>query len=736
MGRGLAELLSSWSVRHPRWTIGIWSLAVLLSLLAWRGADGALTTGASILTGADSRLGSELIDQRFGDADTASTRVVCAVEGLANRSVEPVAPGEPTGESQHPPDPGATLDVAQCYEAKWAMAAGQAPSSVDTLGNEEPGDVRRMAPGSQEDVQQAYQDGLTLLFPPAVGDVATAQQQEAAGDTDFRDLVRDDLIRSERIAVPLAFVILVLVIRAWFSPLIPILIGGIAVTVAVGVTVLVARMSSISVYAINMIVMVGLAVGIDYTLLVLERYREERRAGTQVTRAISGSSASAGHAVLASGTTVIISLAGMLLVPISVVRDIALGAILVVVLGVAAALTVLPAMLWVLGERIDPRRQGFVAFRARRERGPGFWRRWAAVVTRYPLLAASFVLVALGALSIQMVNLERGLSPLYAVSEPEGGPPPAGVYWEQEVATTLMSVAEVVVDGARSDETDAGIERLIAGIGRDNDFTPILTRQTNDAGDLTVIRALAVWPASSSEAGAAIERLRHEIAPTAFGRLPANVFVTGPLTVQWDVIQIIETWQPRIIGFVLGMSFIVLLVVFRSIVVPLVATLTTLLSVSAATGVVVLVIQEGYGASLLGIQETSMIEVWVPIVLFSILFGMSMDYHVFLLSRIQERIGPAGDTTAAIAFGVRSTGGIICGAALIMVIVFGSFASGQLVLLQQIGFGLAVAILIDAFLVRLILVPATMTILGIRNWYLPGWLEQGRLVHSQGCRSR
>ena len=171
------------------------------------------------------------------------------------------------------------------------------------------------------------------------------------------------------------------------------------------------------------------------------------------------------------------------------------------------------------------------------------------------------------------------------------------------------------------------------------------------------------------------------------------------------------------------MSFIVLMAVFRSIVVPMVATLTTLLSASAAIGVLVLVVQEGHGASLLGLQKTSMIEVWVPIVLFSILFGMSMDYHVFLLSRVQERIRQTGETTASVTFGVRSTGAIVCGAALIMVIVFGSFASGQLLLLQQIGFGLAVAILIDAFLVRLMLVPAAMTLLGERNWYLPGWLR-------------
>ena len=714
--------MATWSARHPWWTIGIWLLAVVLGLLGWRSADHLLTTGTSILTETDSRLGSTLIDARFGDADTASTRVICATAGLAEIPVQTAQSAVQAGGSVLLP--GAVTDIGQCYEAKWAIASGAPTPAPRTPEQGHPTPTGTVVPGLSIDVERAQRDSLTLLFPPEIGDTAAARQQGGTVDEQFRAVVQDDLLRAERIAVPLALLILILVIRARFSPFIPIVIGGAAVALAVGLTAIVARTASISVYVVNMVAMLGLAVGIDYTLLIFERYREERRAGAPVMDAVATSSASAGHAVLASGLTVIVALAGMLFVPISVFRDIALGAMLVVLLGVVAALTVLPAMLRLLGERIDLRRRSLRAVFTERDSGPGFWERWSMVVTRHPMRAGLLALVVLGTLAFQSVNLERGLSPLFSAPDSENDQAPAANYWEQEVTTTLMSTVEVVIGGAHSDEVDQGIERLVANIGRDNDFTPIVTMQTNDAGDLTVVRALVVRPSSSAEAGSAVERLRSDMVPNAFSEVPADVFVTGPLALQWDVIQIIERWQLRIIGFVLGLSFVILAVVFRSIVVPLLATLMTLLSVSAAIGVLVLVVQEGHGASLLGLEQAEMIEVWVPIVLFSILFGLSMDYHVFLLSRIHEAYRDSGDTTSAIAFGVRSTGTIICGAALIMVVVFGCFATGQLLLLQQIGFGLAVAILIDAFLVRLILVPATMTLLGRWNWYLPEWLRR------------
>ena len=719
--RGRAVGAAAWSARHPRLVIGVWLVAILLGILGWRDVNQVLTTEIAVYADTDSRRSGDLIEARFRNRESAGTRVLCAAPGLADVSMQSGAVPGQGGSS--PVWPGAVIGIGECYEAKWAVSAGTtafAPGQRASDGSAQAGNVMSETAG---DTARSAPDTLALLFPPDADDSIRLKPRNTSSETSFRTLIQEDLVRADRIALPLAFVVLLLVIRTWFSPFIPILIGGAAVAVAVGVTAVIARISSMSIYVVNMVVMLGLAVGIDYTLLILERFREERRAGSRTLPAIDASMASAGRAVMASGTTVIVALAGMLLVPISVFRDIAIGAILVVVLGVLAALTLLPAMLRLVGDRIDCRQRDLLAV-LRRPAGIGVWGRLARAVTRKPLMWGVPVLLLLGALSSQTMNLHGGLSSSYVAQVSGSGSGPELDYWEQEVTTTLMSVVEVVVDERHADGSDNRIEQLVVDIGQDSDFAPVVTMQTNDAGDLSVIRALVVRLPSSPEAAMAVERLRSELVPDVFGASRADALVAGPLALQMDVIDIVEAWQWRIVAVILGMSFIILTLVFRSIVVPIVATLMTLLSVSAATGMLVLVVQKGFGASLLGLHRAPVIEVWVPIVLYSILFGLSLDYHVFLLSRIREQYRRTGDVTGAVAFGVRSTGGIICGAALIMAIVFGSFASGRLLILQQIGFGLAAAILIDAFLVRLILVPAAMTVLGRRNWYLWEWLPR------------
>jgi len=724
-----AGRVAGWSATHPAEVICFWVAAVVLSLFAWHGADQGLITGTSVLTDTESRSGSALIDTRFTDTDTTSTKVLCAVPGIEDASMRP---GELSG---RPVDPvsrsGVFTSVGKCYEAKWAASSGMAPPSSLFPPENSIGWERPLMPDGSNDPEVTSSDALALLLPATIDSSALSQSQGDSLDQRYRAIVQEDLVRAELVAVPLTLLILFVVIRSWFSPFIPIIIGAIAVAVAIGLISVAARISSMSIYVVNMIVMVGMAVGIDYTLLIVERYREERRAGRTSMEAIELSFLNAGRAVMASGMAVIVALFGMLFVPISVFRDIALGAMLVVVTGVAAALTALPAILKIMGERVDLRRSRCgPAFLTRHKRSP-FWHRWAKVVTRHAWSSALLVLVVLGVLAAQSMHLQLGISPLSTDPASESGLLPKTEYWEREAAATLMSVVEVVVDGAHLVDMDGGINSLVAHIGQDADFAPVVTVQTNETGDLTIVRALVVRPPSSSEAETAIERLRTEVVPNAFAT-PSSVFVSGPLALQWDLLHLIETWQPRIIGFVLGLSFIVLMLVFRSIIISTMATLLTLLTVSSSIGVLTLVIQEGYGASLLGLEQTEMIEVWIPITLFCILFGLSMDYHMFLVSRIHEHYRQSGDSTASIVLGVRSTGTVICGAALIMAVVFASFAGGRLLILQQVGFGLAVAVLIDAFLVRLILVPAVMALLDRWNWYWPdwfGWLPDGKWWH-------
>ncbi len=282
---------------------------------------------------------------------------------------------------------------------------------------------------------------------------------------------------------------------------------------------------------------------------------------------------------------------------------------------------------------------------------------------------------------------------------------------------------EIVVDAPRTDQVDAEIAALQAELNASghyvNDSFAVAWNEAGDAAHITVDMNI---DGNSIAARDEITRLRDEVVPTTFGSDQDNVFITGTTATNTDFISMVDQWTPLVFAFVLGLSFLLLMIAFRSIVVPISAIILNLLSVGAAYGLMVLVFQDGYLHKLLGFQKTPTIEAWIPIFLFCVLFGLSMDYHVFLLSRIREHFDLTGNNRESVAVGLQSTARIITGAALIMVAVFIGFASGNLVMLQQMGFGLAVAVFIDATIVRTILVPSIMAILGNRNWYLPRWL--------------
>ncbi|MGH9174383.1 MAG: MMPL family transporter, partial [Vicinamibacterales bacterium] len=286
----------------------------------------------------------------------------------------------------------------------------------------------------------------------------------------------------------------------------------------------------------------------------------------------------------------------------------------------------------------------------------------------------------------------------------------------------MIAPVEVVVDGPSSDvDVEAGIDELVTQIEGHEQFGPA-TVETNEAGDLTLVSAPLVSDTNSEASYAAVNWLRETVVPATFNGAGAEVYVTGETALNEDFNTMLDDYMPIVFVFVLGLSFILLMLAFRSIVVPISAIIMNLLSVGAAYGLLVLMFQKGYG-DFLGFQRTPTIEAWVPIFLFCILFGLSMDYHVFLLSRIREHFDSSHNNRESVAVGLQSTGKIITGAALIMVAVFAGFASGSLVMMQQVGFGLAVAVFLDATIVRSVLVPASMALLGNLNWYLPRWLH-------------
>ena len=523
----------------------------------------------------------------------------------------------------------------------------------------------------------------------------------------------------------MALVVLALVFGAIAASLLPIVMAVAAIVVALGATAVIGQAYDLPFFVTNMITMMGLAVGIDYSLFIVSRYRDERAQGLDKVDAIAATGATAGRTVLFSGMTIGLALMGLLITPDSANQAIGVGALLVVIAAVLASMTLLPAMLGLMGDKVNAIRLPLVQRRTTgqpAEATGGFWYWTARGIMRRPmigLVAASVVLLAAASSYFDINQGEVGVSEL-----PDGlRSKEAFTVLQEEFGFGQDLPAVVVIDGRTDAEpVQAAIRRLEAAVASDPAFvTPEL--EVHPDANLSILRARLAGDPAGTQAMDAVRRLRADHIQRAFEGVPASAMVTGKTARFVDVAEIDETYTPIVFAFVLGLSFVLLTVAFRSIVIPVKALLMNLLSVGATYGLLVLVFQKGVGADLLGFQQVDVIQTGLPLFLFAVLFGLSMDYHVFLLSRIRERFIETGDNSEAVAFGLRSTGRLITGAALIMVAVFGGFALGDLVAMQQFGFGLAVAVLLDATIVRLVLVPASMRLLGDWNWYLPRWLE-------------
>jgi RND superfamily putative drug exporter len=545
-------------------------------------------------------------------------------------------------------------------------------------------------------------------------------------------LLEETLAKGELLGLSVALVILIIVLGAVVAALLPIPIAILSIFVAVGATAVVSNAMEMSEVIVFIIVMIGLAVGIDYTLFIIQRFREERASGKPKLEAISAAGATASRTVFFSGLAVAIALAGMFIMPDPTFRSFAVGAILVVAAAVLAALTLLPAILGLLGDRVNWLTLPFIGGRRASESSGGFWDWMTRVVTARPVISVVLTAGALIALTLPLFNLNLGSIGI-SILPPEANERHAFDVINEEFSAGILS-ADIAIDAPDVSDPaiESAVDNLTAAIAADGFFGGV-DLEVNADGDLALLTAVMPGDFSSEESEAALSRLRDDYIPAAFGGTVAEVSVGGATAQTVDSIQTQKDYLPFVFLFVLGFSFLLLLVVFRSIVVPLKAVVMNLLSVGAAYGILVLVFQEGFGASLFGFRESPIIESWLPLFLFAILFGLSMDYHVFLLSRVKERYDQTGDNSGSVAYGLRSTGGMITGAALIMVAVFGGMASGELVTFQQVGFGLAVAVLIDATIIRSILVPASMELLGDWNWYFPKWLEWIPEIHIEGA---
>jgi putative drug exporter of the RND superfamily len=588
------------------------------------------------------------------------------------------------------------------------------------------------------DLIHAQRDAAPNLEILTVGDASLSEE--------INTITEEDLARGEGIGAGVAFLILIVVFGALVAAFVPLILAIVAIAVAFGLTALFSQVSELSFFVTNMITMIGLAVGIDYALFVVDRYREERRRGAAKIDAITKAGSTASRAVLFSGLTVVFALIGLLIVPNNIYRSLGVGAIFVVIVAVIATLTLIPAVISIIGDRIDwPRRRTYDAETAARQNAydheeihSGFWGTITRVVMSNPLVALVLAVGFLLLCAYPYLNFEPGLGGASNLPD-KLETKQAYTILATDFSAGLISPVEIVVEAPLDDPSvQQGIAQIRSEIGTaaTSDgrslFGPASVTNSDDGRLALISVPLKVAP-DEPDANDAINQLRDDIIPPIRSTMTdSQILVTGVTANNVDFLEMRDTYTPIVFVFVLGLSFLLLLVVFRSLVIAAKAIVMNLLSVGAAYGLLVWVFQEGHLVDFFGFQRVEAIEAWLPLFLFSVLFGLSMDYHVFLLSRIREAYDQTGRNSLSVAIGLQRTARIITGAALIMVAVFSGFASGSLTFLQQVGFGLGVAVLFDATIVRSILVPSAMALLGDRNWYLPSWLSWLPNVHVEG----
>jgi RND superfamily putative drug exporter len=713
---GVTGRSARWCALHPWRTVGIWVLAVVASAgIAATLLAGALTTQSTFTGTPDSQRALDLIQQRLGRKQPVRDVVIVrsatqtvAQAGFRRRVESLRAELARTG----------AVRVGPTYYQT------HAPSQVSADRHSTL--IPLSMPGSQIDEAHSKIAPVVDLVDRADGQggFRVLVTGEATLSRDFTQLSESDLQTGEAIGIPIALVILLAVFGTVVAALVPLVLAIFAIVVALALAALVGQISPLSFFVVNMLTFMGLAVGIDYSLFIVSRYREERRRGYEKLDAIAAAGTTASRAVLFSGMTVVLALVGMLIVPTKIFVSLAAGAILVVLVAVAAALTLLPAILSLLGDRVEALRVPLFGRLAQTDAAQhgGVWGRIVDQVMRRPVVALVTAVTVLLVAAIPYAGINTGSAGL--ASLPDSTRAKQGfLALDRDFTVGDVTPATIVIDGAvAAPGARQAYVKLQTELGSDRRFGP-LQPVVSARQELAVITVPVAGDPNSDSALNAVRDLRHTYLPDALRGTELRAYVGGASAQNLDYFAITDRYLPIVFALVLGLSFVLLTLAFRSVVVPASSIVMNLLSVGAAYGLLVLVTQQGHGAGLFGFQQVPTVEAWIPLFLFSVLFGLSMDYQVFLLSRIRERYDQRGDAREAVAYGISSTARLITGAALIMVAVFAGFAAGQLVMFQQMGFGLGVAILVDATIVRTVLMPAWMELLGDRSWYLPHFLS-------------
>ena len=584
------------------------------------------------------------------------------------------------------------------------------------------------------DGDQSEQLGHAKDIEAALGDAAPAGVEISVGGRAAfynyqNEISRSDLEKAELITFPVTLVVLLLVFGSAVAAGLPVLLAMVSLGITLGLLYLLTLLMPLSVFVTNTATVIGIGVGIDYALFIVTRFREALAAGRTPRAAVVESVATSGRSVTVSGLTVVVALAGMFLVDIQGFRSMAVGTMVVVTLAVLASLTLLPAVLLLIGPRIDR----FTVLRRykARHRTSG-WHLWTTRVMRRPrryLIAALGVLFLLAAPLTGIVLGQPSADTLPADSPPR-------VALDRLAAgfgPGSIGPVEIVVptdDGPENAENFARIAGLTEKLAADPAVSAVLSvavpgvdpaSLTSVDGELTRVVVIGADTPQSEAGQDLVRRIRADILPAAGIE---GALVGGQGANDLDLTDEIAERLPWVIGGVLALSYVLLMVALRSIILPLKAIVMNLMSVGAAYGVVVALFQWGWGAELFGFQAEGFIQAFVPLFLFSVLFGLSMDYEVFLMTRMREEWERTGSNEQAVTKGLERTGRTVTSAALIMVVVFAAFTGSRLLAFKAMGFGLAAAVLIDATVVRVVAVPATMRLLGRWNWWMPRWLDR------------
>jgi len=553
-------------------------------------------------------------------------------------------------------------------------------------------------------------------------DLTVEQYGAASTQKELNEIFSEDLLQAETLSLPITLLILIVAFGSIVAALVPLSIGITAVAAASALVAIPSHLSPVDSNLSSVILLVGLAVGVDYSLFYLRREREERDRGHDARSALDIAAATSGRAVLISGLTVIAAMAGMFFTGDKTFVSFAQGTILVVAIAMFASVTVLPAILAWLGERVE---KGRIPFLSRR--GTGESRFWSAVIARVmrrPWLSIVLAGGFLVALSIPALNMK------IVQSGPDDLPQDLAViqtYNDVRDAFPTEAVAvDVVVQGAdvRDPATSAGISQLRQQAETMPHVLPGSEVTYSDDDTVALVTIPTEGSSNDEVATSAMNEIRETVIPATLGGVEGvSVNVSGDAAGAQDFRDLVSDRLPLIFMFVFALAFVLLLFTFRSIVIPIKAIILNLLSVGAAYGVLVLIFQDGHGEGVLDFTSNGGVTSWLPLFLFVLLFGLSMDYHVFILSRVREAYDSGMTTAEAVRHGITTTAGTVTSAALVMVFVFLVFATLQFIDFKQMGIGLATAVFIDATIIRGVLLPASMKVLDDWNWYLPSWLE-------------